>query len=91
MQDDEESEPFTETGYYKLTIKDNGIGFNQADAEKIFDMFEMLNERGKYKGSGIGLTMAKKIMNAHDGFIKAESVPGTGASFHCFFPVPAQS
>jgi len=84
---EEINEPFTETEYYKLTIADNGIGFEHTDGEKIFGMFEMLHPRGKYKGSGVGLTLARKIMNAHDGFIKAESVPGHGSSFHCFFPV----
>ncbi len=74
------------TEYYKITIADNGIGFSKADKEKIFTVFEKLNP-GKYKGSGIGLTLAKKIMTAHDGFITAEAVPGKGASFHCYFPV----
>jgi len=53
-------------------------------------MFEMLHPRGKYKGTGVGLTMARKIMNAHDGFITAESIPGKGSSFHCYFrAIPA--
>ena len=41
---------------------------------------------GKYKGSGTGLAIARKIMEAHDGFIRAESTPGKGSSFHCYFP-----
>jgi len=85
--DEDADEPFTENEYYKITIADNGIGFEETDKEKIFGMFETLHPRGKYKGSGIGLTLAKKIMDAHDGFITAESSPGKGSSFYCFFPV----
>jgi PAS domain S-box-containing protein len=79
-------EKFIETEYYCVTIADNGIGFDMADAEKIFTMFEKLHAPGKYKGSGTGLAIARKIMDAHNGFIRAESVPGKGSSFHCYFP-----
>ena len=72
--------------YYKITIADNGIGFDMTDAERIFGMFEKLHDKG-YKGSGVGLTLAKKIMEAHNGFITVESTPGVGSSFDCFFPV----
>ncbi|HEY2727125.1 MAG TPA: ATP-binding protein, partial [Parafilimonas sp.] len=77
--------------YYRVTIADNGIGFNASDTERIFSMFEKLNPPGKYKGTGTGLAIARKIMEAHDGFISAESTPGSSASFHCFFPVEASS
>jgi PAS domain S-box-containing protein len=79
-----QSLPYAE--YYRITITDNGIGIDRADTERIFRMFEKLHDKN-YKGSGIGLTIAKKIMEAHDGFITVESVPGVGSSFHCFFPV----
>lgn len=81
-------EPTTENdaSYYQVTIADNGIGFDEADKERIFQAFEKLHP-GKYKGSGIGLTIARKIMDAHNGFITAESCPGQGSLFHCFFPV----
>jgi signal transduction histidine kinase len=49
-------------------------------------MFEKLHDKN-YKGSGIGLTIAKKILETHNGFITVESTPGIGSSFHCFFPV----
>jgi PAS domain S-box-containing protein len=78
--------PLAATEYYKIAITDNGIGFHTEDTDKIFTMFEKLHDK-KYKGSGIGLTIAKKIMEAHDGFITAESAPGKGSAFHCFFPV----
>ena len=73
------------TEYYKVTVADNGIGFEDADKEKIFAVFEKLHDN-KYRDSGIGLTVAKKIMYAHNGFITAEGVPQKGAAFHCFFP-----
>lgn len=76
---------FSERKYYRVTIADNGIGFEQSDAERIFTMFEKLHT-GKYKGSGMGLTIARKIMDAHDGFIQAENNPEKGSCFHCFFP-----
>jgi signal transduction histidine kinase len=48
-------------------------------------MFEKLHDK-KYKGSGTGLTIARKIMTAHNGFITAESEPGKSATFYCYFP-----
>jgi PAS domain S-box-containing protein len=84
--DEDVNNPLIATEYYKVTITDNGIGFNPEDSYRIFTMFEKLHDK-KYKGSGIGLTMAKKIMEAHNGFITAESTPGQDSSFHCFFPV----
>jgi PAS domain S-box-containing protein len=84
--EEKDGNPFSETEYYKVSIADNGIGFAAADAERIFNMFEKLHDK-KYKGSGTGLTIARKIMNAHNGFIIAESEPGKGAAFHCYFPI----
>lgn len=75
-----------EPQYYCVTITDNGIGFDAADSERIFLMFEKLHPPGKYKGSGTGLAIARKIMEAHNGFIRAES-NGNVSSFHCYFPV----
>lgn len=72
--------------YYQVTISDNGIGVHPADAENIFNVFKKLHAPGTYKGSGMGLAIARKIMDVHNGFIKVESQPGAGSSFHCFFP-----
>jgi PAS domain S-box-containing protein len=85
----EMNEQFTEDEYYRVTVSDNGIGFDMADAEKIFVMFEKLNRPGSYKGSGTGLAIARKIMEAHNGFIEAESTIGKGSLFHCYFPIAA--
>lgn len=84
--EDEVKQPFSETQYCKVTINDNGIGFEEKDKERIFRMFEKLHDK-EYKGSGVGLTVVQKIMDAHSGFIEVESEPGKGSSFHCFFPV----
>jgi len=77
------------TGYEKkyvcLHFTDNGIGFNQSDADKIFTMFERLHPRQKFGGSGIGLTISEKIAEAHGGYIEAKAEPGKGATFTCCF------
>ncbi len=75
-----------EINYYQVDITDDGIGFNSADGERIFTMFEKLHDK-KYKGTGIGLAIARKIVIAHNGFITAYSTEGNGSSFHCYFPV----
>lgn len=74
------------TAYTVISISDNGIGFNDEQAEKIFDLFYRIGENPNHKGSGIGLAVCKKIMNMHRGFITAEGVPATGAIFNCYFP-----
>jgi signal transduction histidine kinase len=73
--------------YNVISVKDNGDGFNQEEAEKIFEMFSRLHQKGKYKGSGIGLAICKKIMDIHGGFITASAEEGKGAAFSCYFPL----
>jgi len=77
----------TDKEYLCISVTDNGIGFNQADADKIFNMFERLHERSEYPGSGIGLTICRKIAETHGGYMDAESEPGKGSSFKCYLPV----
>jgi signal transduction histidine kinase len=72
--------------YYKITIRDNGIGFEQEYANKIFQIFQRLHGKSEYPGSGIGLAIVKKIMDNHHGIIYAESYPGEGASFTIYLP-----
>lgn len=73
--------------YTIISISDNGIGFEEENAEKIFEMFARLHDnKGTYKGSGIGLAACKKIMTLHNGFITAESKLATGSTFNCYFP-----
>lgn len=72
--------------YVQLTFKDNGIGFEQQYAEKIFTIFQRLNKREDYAGTGIGLALCKKIVDNHYGFIKAEGALGKGATFTIYLP-----
>lgn len=73
--------------YHVISVADNGIGFSQQDARKVFEMFSRLHSSTKFKGSGIGLAVCKKIMGLHGGFIAAESEPGKGSVFYCYFPI----
>ncbi len=72
--------------YYKITITDNGIGFEQENAEKIFMLFQRLHDKQKYAGTGIGLTICKKITENHHGFITATSIPDQGSTFTVYLP-----
>jgi PAS domain S-box-containing protein len=74
------------TPYVIISISDNGTGFAEEEHEKIFDLFYRINPKGPTKGSGIGLAICKKIMAMHGGFITAESTPGMGSTFSCYFP-----
>jgi PAS domain S-box-containing protein len=72
--------------YYKITMSDNGIGFDGKHAESIFEMFNRLHGRTEYEGTGIGLAICKKIVESYGGKLLAEGVPGTGATFHMYLP-----
>jgi PAS domain S-box-containing protein len=72
--------------HYKISFKDNGIGFNQANADQIFNIFQRLHSRTEYEGTGIGLAMCKKITENHNGNIYALSSPGNGATFVVLLP-----
>ena len=73
-------------GTHCLTITDNGIGFDEQYREKIFSLFERLNTKDKFEGSGIGLAITKKIIDKHNGTITALSQAGEGASFMITLP-----
>ncbi len=73
--------------YYHISVQDNGIGFDPQYQEKIFEVFQRLHDRDTYEGTGIGLSICKKIMENHYGHIVAEGEPNKGACFHLYFPV----
>lgn len=74
-------------GRWELCVADNGIGIAPKYHQHIFDVFKRLHAREKYAGSGIGLAIARKIVQQHGGDIRVESEPGQGARF--FFTLPA--
>lgn len=72
--------------FEKISITDNGIGFEQQYAETIFTLFQRLHFNNQYEGTGIGLAICKKIVDNHGGVIKAEGRPGIGSTFSIFLP-----
>jgi signal transduction histidine kinase len=73
--------------YYKIYIRDNGIGFNMKYREQIFMAFKRLHTQDQFEGTGIGLSICKKIVEKHHGFITAESEEGKGSTFILTLPV----
>jgi light-regulated signal transduction histidine kinase (bacteriophytochrome) len=70
-----------------LTIEDNGIGFDEKYAGTIFSLFQRLHPKDSFEGTGIGLSIAKKIIEKHQGLIQAKSRPGKGAMFMIILPL----
>jgi signal transduction histidine kinase len=82
-----ESKPVANGNYCRITITDNGIGFDEIYIEKIFSMFQRLHGKSEYKGTGIGLSIAKKIIDNHNGIITAKSKEDEGSTFIIVLPV----
>lgn len=74
--------------YYEISVADNGIGFAEDFREKIFGAFERLHVRtSQYAGTGLGLTIVRKVMDNHRGSVVADSQEGKGATFTLYFPI----
>jgi light-regulated signal transduction histidine kinase (bacteriophytochrome) len=73
---------------WEFALRDNGIGFESIYTERIFDLFRRLHSPDKYEGTGIGLTLCRRIVERHGGRIRAESAPGQGSTF--LFTLPEQ-
>jgi signal transduction histidine kinase len=72
--------------HHHISITDNGIGFDPEYKHKIFEIFQRLHLKGQYEGTGIGLTIAKKIVENHNGIITANSLLNNGATFNIYIP-----
>ncbi len=70
--------------YHCIAFRDNGIGIAPEYTEKIFGMFQRLNTDSHYKGTGMGLAIARKVAIAHKGFIVVHSIPDAGSVFQCY-------
>lgn len=83
-----EDEHLNEKAYHKITFEDKGIGFNNEFAEKIFIIFQRLHtQQSGYRGKGIGLAIAQRIITNHNGIIMARGLENDGAAFIMYFPV----
>jgi light-regulated signal transduction histidine kinase (bacteriophytochrome) len=81
----------SEGGRCVIAVEDNGIGFDDKYSERIFGTFQRLHGRGAYEGTGIGLSIARKIAWRHDGEITATGREGNGATFRLTLPLAASS
>jgi CHASE3 domain sensor protein/nitrogen-specific signal transduction histidine kinase len=83
---DDEFLPHSNNKYYKITVADNGIGFDQEYAKKIFILFNRLHNKNEYEGTGIGLAICKKIVENHKGYLFAKGVENEGSTFIIYLP-----
>ena len=81
------SESSSRTDLCRLTIADNGIGFDNQYKDQIFTIFQRLHGRGEYEGTGIGLATCRKIVERHGGEIDADGRPDEGTTFTVTLPV----
>jgi two-component system, LuxR family, sensor kinase FixL len=82
-----EKQPTNLLNKFELVVEDNGIGFDEKYLDRIFQPFQRLHGRGEYEGSGIGLSVCRKIVERHGGDITAKSQPGLGSKFMITLPV----
>ena len=72
--------------FAEIKFSDNGIGFDNQYSKKIFEIFQRLHPQSKYSGTGIGLSIVEKIVQHHNGFVKAEGEKDKGAVFTVYLP-----
>jgi light-regulated signal transduction histidine kinase (bacteriophytochrome) len=72
--------------FVEIKISDNGIGFSNDVAQKIFGLYQRLHSKKDYEGSGLGLAICRKIVENHGGLISATSQPGVGSTFYIVLP-----
>ncbi len=81
--------PFADVpeGFYnKISVRDNGIGFDMQYKARIFEVFQRLHTKDEYSGTGIGLAIVKKIVENHSGYLTVDSAPNQGATFDIYIP-----
>ncbi len=76
-------------GYFLIILEDNGIGFDQSYAERIFTIFQRLHGKNEFEGTGIGLSITRKIIENYGGVISAEGIVANGATFKIVLPKPS--
>lgn len=86
IQISSKKETFHSNQFYCIKITDNGIGFEQEYAEKIFNSFSRLNSKDSFEGTGLGLALCKKIAERHHGYIEAFGKVDKGACFLIYLP-----
>ena len=74
----------------EYAVSDNGIGMDPSQLDDIFEVFQRLHTREEFDGTGIGLSICRKIVDRHDGALRVESVPGEGSTFFVTLPVAGE-
>lgn len=76
---------FRDKKFHRITVEDNGIGFNNVFAEKMFKIFQRLHNQSEgYEGTGLGLAICQRVVVNHQGYIRASGKPGKSATFYCY-------
>ena len=78
-------------GVWTISVEDNGIGFDEKYADRIFEVFQRLHGVGQYQGNGIGLAVCRRVIEHHGGKLWANSKPGQGPTFLFTLPEPDEA